>query len=212
VKFTVITAFPELIDEYCSKALLGKARERALVQIEALHLRDFADPPHFAIDDRPYGGGAGMVLRCEPIVKALRSLPSSGTKILLSAKGKPFTQKTAHRFLGEENIVLICGRYEGVDQRIADHYVDEEIRVGDFVLMGGEIAALSIIEATSRLVPGVLGNEASPEEESFENDEGVEYPQYTRPRTFEDHEVPEALLSGDHAKIKRWRSDQRKKS
>jgi tRNA (guanine37-N1)-methyltransferase len=211
MKFQVLSALPDLVEAYAREALLGRAQKQSLIQVAAVPLRKFSDPPHFQIDDQPFGGGPGMLLKCEPIVRALSSLDGPRHTVLLSAKGKKFDQVKAREFSKLPQLVLICGRYEGVDQRIADHYVDEEIRVGDFVMMGGELAALSIIEATARLIPGVLGNEDSPAEESFEGDaDFFEYPQYTRPRVFEGHEVPEVLLSGDHKKIQKWRESQRK--
>lgn len=211
MKFRVLTALPELIDSYASQALLGRAQKAGQLDVKSVALRDFAEPPHYQIDDHPFGGGPGMLLQCEPIVKALRSIEGEKHVVLLSAKGSAFTQIKAKEFSKKGQLVLICGRYEGVDQRIAEHYVDEEIRVGDFVLMGGELAALSIVEATARLIPGVLGNEISATEESFSDESSFEYPQYTRPRVFEGYEVPEVLLSGDHKKIELWRKAQRKK-
>ncbi|TVQ78127.1 MAG: tRNA (guanosine(37)-N1)-methyltransferase TrmD [Bradymonadales bacterium] len=214
MRITVLSALPDLITNYCQEALLGRAQREALVEINAVSLREFSDPPHYQIDDRPFGGGAGMLLRVEPIAKALQSMAKPNWKILLSAKGRSFQQEDAKRFAQLSHLVLICGRYEGVDQRVADHLVDEEVRVGDFVTMGGEPAALAILEAVVRLIPGALGNEESLAEESFSEseDSSLEYPQYTRPREFQGLKVPEVLVSGDHQAIRLWRESQKKKS
>lgn len=177
-------------------------------------LRDFADPPHFQVDDTPYGGGAGMVLKPEPLARAIekarQELPEAPV-ILLSASGKQFTQRKAHEFAAIPELILVCGRYEGVDQRVIDLLVDEEVSIGDYVLMGGEVAAMAIMEATIRLLDDVLGNPESLQQESFaESDLGaaLEGPQYTRPAMFRESPVPEVLLSGDHQKIAAWRTQQ----
>jgi len=208
MKFSVISVHPNLIKSFSKEALMKRAIQDGLIQLKSISLRDFASPPHYRVDDRPYGGGAGMVFKCEPVVRSLEKIdtPKLKTrKILLSAKGRRFTQASARRLSRYEHLIFICGRYEGVDERIAEHYVDEELRIGNYVLMGGELAACVMIEAISRLVPGVLGNQASLEEESFSLKNEKEYKQYTRPRVFEGHVVPEVLVSGHHSKIKEWR-------
>jgi tRNA (guanine37-N1)-methyltransferase len=203
-RYQVVTLFPELFD-VLSVGLLGKAREDGLIGFEIVSPREFTHDKHRSVDDAPYGGGSGMVLRPGPIVDAVEHLDPEhrSRRILLSPQGKPFTQADALRLVREPAILLVCGRYEGFDERIRAE-VDEELSLGDFVLLGGEIAALAVIEATARLIPGVLGNEASTEEESHRHGL-LEYPQYTRPWEFRDRSVPEILRSGHHAAIARWR-------
>lgn len=210
MQFVVISLFPELVNQFAKTGLLHRASERCLIEIQALHLRDFAEAPHFRVDDRPFGGGPGMILMVEPIAKALASLGAQdGTRrLLMSTRGKSFAQTDAERLAKCERLILICGRYEGVDQRVADYYVDEEFRVGESVLMGGEIPAFSIIESVARLKPGVLGNEESIQQESFSEEWNREFPQYTRPRNFEGHEVPEVLVSGHHRALEKWKREQ----
>lgn len=209
MRFSVLTLHPELFVPFSQEGLLGKAVARRLLNVSALQIRDFSDPPHFRVDDKPYGGGAGMVLKVDPIVRALRSLEDKPYVVVLAAKGKRFTQKTALRWLKHKHIALVCGRYEGIDERVTKHYADEEVRIGDFVMMGGEAAAMAIIETVGRLVPGVLGNQASLSEESFSPEVQKEYDQYTRPQSFEGHEVPSVLLSGNHRSIASHRKDQK---
>ena len=170
-------------------------------------LRDYTHDRHRQVDDVPYGGGAGMVLKPEPIFEAVRARSGRGPVILLSPQGEPLTQSVARELTGYADLYLICGRYEGVDERVALHLVDRELSIGDYVLTGGEIPALAVIDAVSRLVPGVLGSAESPIDESFAGPL-VEYPHYTRPPVFEGHKVPEVLLSGHHAEIERWRRAQ----
>ncbi len=179
-----------------------------------INIRDFSEPPHKRVDDKPYGGGPGMIMKVEPLVAALRSIekPKENVRrIVLSAKGKEFTQKMAKKWAKEEHLVLICGRYEGIDERVLDYYADEEVRIGNYVLMGGEVAAAVVIETVARLVPGVLGNPESLKDESFSSGTEREYIQYTRPPTFEGHEVPEILLKGNHSEIAKWRKQKKKK-
>lgn len=197
-----------------------------MIEVNAVNLRDFSDDTHGSVDDTPYGGGAGMVMKPEPIYKALEHLGALPTvpnqerpvkkienprrTVLLSPRGKQFDQRIAEEWSRLKEIVFVCGRYEGVDQRVADYMVDEEISVGPYVLAGGELGALVMIEAIARLIPGVIGNEGSLKEETFslEEGQGREYPQYTKPADFNGWQVPDILLSGDHKKIKEWRKGQ----
>lgn len=207
MRIDVITVFPELFAPFFSTSLLGKAIEAGRLQVGTTNLRDFGLGPHRSVDDEPYGGGAGMVMRPEPIFEAVGAVAgTSGHIVLLSARGKRFEQQDAARLARESHVVLICGRYEGVDERVADHLADEELSIGDYVLYGGEVAAMVVIEAVSRLLPGVLGNAESLRSESHA-DGLLEYPQYTRPASFRGWSVPEVLLSGDHAAVERWRRD-----
>lgn len=204
MRYGIVTLFPELF-EATQQGLLGKARNEGLIDVSVVNPRTFATDKHRSCDDTPCGGGSGMVLRPGPFVDAIESLDPSHTarRVMLTPQGKPFTQADARRLAAEAAIVLVCGRYEGFDERIRT-FVDEEISLGDFVLLGGEIAALAIIEATARLLPGVIGNEGSVVEESH-SDGVLEYPQYTRPIDFRGHVVPEILRGGNHAGIARWR-------
>jgi len=187
---------------------MARARKAGLLTIDAVQLRDFSEPPHHRVDDTPFGGGAGMVLQPGPIVKALREVCTSESYVVvMSARGAPLTQEKARELSKHKHLVLIAGRYEGIDQRVADFYAHEELRVGDFVLMGGEVAAACVMESVSRLVPGVLQNEDSIVHESFSHGDNIEAPQYTKPRDFEGHMVPEVLLKGNHAAIEEWRKN-----
>lgn len=210
-KFEIITIFPKIFDSYFGESIVKRAQKDLAVEIRVHDLRDWTSDKHRKVDDTPYGGGAGMVMKVEPIYKAVRSLISKPEKtrvILFSAKGKKYTQKDARRLLKYDNLILICGRYEGVDERVAKHVADEEISIGEYVLTGGEIPAMALVDSVTRLIPGVLGNPKSIEEESFsgkmEGDD-LEYPQYTKPEIFEGWKVPKILLSGDHGKIREWR-------
>jgi tRNA (guanine37-N1)-methyltransferase len=215
LRFSVLTIFPETLMAAFSSSLLGKARERGVVAIEAIDIRKFAVGPHLMTDDAPFGGGAGMVMKPEPIVAAIEAVlgaeAGAGAErrarvILLSPGGRRFSQEVAKELARERHIVLVCGRYEGVDDRVRTHFVDDEISIGDYVLGGGEAAAWVIVEAVLRLVPGVVGNAESILSESFA--EGlIEYPQFTRPRVFRGLDVPDVLLSGDHAAIAKWRRE-----
>lgn len=208
--FTVLTIFPEMIDAFMGIGMLRRALEKGLVSCSSVNIRDFAEGKHRITDDRPYGGGCGMVMKPEPISKAIQSVkqtaPSSKT-ILLSPQGLPFTQNHARYLATCEGLILVCGRYEGVDERICHDLIDEEISIGDFIMTGGELAAMSIIDTVIRLIPGVLGSADSANEDSFEK-QLLEYPQFTRPYSFEGQEVPSILLSGDHARIERWRLEE----
>jgi tRNA (guanine37-N1)-methyltransferase len=205
LRIDVFTIFPDLVDAYCQGSVLGRARARGLLELRVHDLRSAATDPRRSVDDAPFGGGAGMVLMPEPVfgaVEAVADLPRP--LLLLSPSGRRFDQAAAAELAAGSGFSLLCGRYEGVDQRVADHLVDGELSVGDVVLAGGEAAALVVIEAAARLVPGALGNEASTGEESFA-DGLLEYPQYTRPADFRGWEVPEVLRSGDHGRVARWR-------
>ncbi len=204
MRIDVLTIFPEYFSGVLSTSLLGKAIQRGTLDVRLHQLRDYTTDRHRTVDDTPYGGGHGMVMKIEPLVTALEAIaPQGARKILFSARGSRFTQEVAHRLAGEKSLTLVCGRYEGVDERIAA-YVDEQLCIGDYVLSGGEAAAAVVIDAVSRLVPGVIGNEGSLTEESFAS--GIlEYPQYTRPETFRGARVPNVLLSGNHAEVARWR-------
>jgi len=207
VEVAVLTLFPRLVAGPLGESLLGKAQEKGLLRVRVMDIREFAAGKHRVTDDVPYGGGAGMVMKPEPLVAAIEAaraaLPRARVA-LLSPQGRRFDQRKAEELAVCEQLVLVCGRYEGVDERVLA-YVDEELSLGDFVLQGGEVAALAVIEAAARLVPGVLGNEESAASESFAREMLLEGPQYTRPPEFRGAAVPEVLLSGDHARIARWR-------
>jgi len=206
----VLTLFPRMIAAPLEESILGKAREKGLLRVQVTDIREFADGKHRVTDDLPYGGGAGMVMKPEPLVAAIEAARQRGPGarvVLLSPQGPRFNQGKAQELAGHGALILVCGRYEGVDERVL-RWVDEELSLGDFVLTGGEIAALAVIDAMARLVPGVLGNELSAQSESFSGEGLLEGPQYTRPPEFRGLRVPEVLLSGDHEKIARWRQDQ----
>ena len=207
VKITVLTIFPGYFSSPLSVGVVGRAIEAGLLEIEMLDLRDHATGVHRAVDDAPYGGGAGMVMMIEPLAKALEPLADT-TRVLMTPVGVQLDQAMLDRFAGIDHLTLVCGRYEGVDERVVEHFIDEEVSVGDFVLPGGEAAALSIIEGVARLVPGALGNDQSTEDESF-RDSLLGHPHYTRPAVYRGWEVPEVLLSGDHARIEAWKAEQR---
>jgi len=207
--FDILTLFPDMLLGPLQESILGKAVARGLVEINIVNIRDYATDKHQTTDDRPYGGGSGMVMKPEPLVRAIRQRRTTGPParaILLSPQGRTFTQALARELQAEGRLILICGRYEGVDERVRA-YVDDEISIGDYVLTGGELAALVVVDAVSRLIPGVLGNEGATEEESFTGFL-LEYPQYTRPVEFEGKRAPQILLSGNHGAIKRWRRQQ----
>ena len=208
--FDIVTIFPHFFDSSLKDGVVRRAIEADILKVRTVNLRDFTTDRHRTTDDRPFGGGEGMVMKPEPIYKVLDVLkkePPEARVILLSPRGKLLDQALAGELAQLQRLILVCGRYEGVDERIREHCVDIELSVGDYVLSGGEIAALVVIEAVSRLIPGVLGCESSAEKDSF-SDGLLEFPQYTRPRVFNDWEVPEVLLSGDHAKIAKWRREQ----
>ena len=211
MNFTFISLFPEIIKSSLNESITKRAIEKSLISFETINPRDYLKPKE-RIDDKVYGGGPGMLLKSEPLMKAIDDATSkvdrSESKIIyLSPKGKPFTQETAETLALEKNIIFICGRYEGIDQRIIDHYVDDEISIGDYVLSGGELPALVVFDAIVRNIEGVLGDDASLEQESFSGGL-LEYPQYTRPEKMKLGDVPEELLSGNHAVIEQWRKKQ----
>ncbi|OGH66571.1 MAG: tRNA (guanosine(37)-N1)-methyltransferase TrmD [Candidatus Magasanikbacteria bacterium RIFCSPHIGHO2_02_FULL_41_13] len=227
MKFNIITIFPDIIEGYFKETILARARKNKIIDLNVVYLRDFAEDKHQKVDDTPYGGGAGMVMKPEPLYKALNSLdaipfgktPALGKlkkifngdikkkkrTILMSPRGRQFDQRIAEEWSKYSELTFICGRYEGVDQRVVDHMIDEEISIGPYVLAGGELGALVIAEAVSRLIPGVLGNEDSLKEETHNTDIEGEYPHYTKPADFKGYKVPPVLLSGDHQKIAQWR-------
>ncbi len=204
--FDVLTLFPEVIEAYCSASILGRARRRGLITVRPLNIRDFARDRHRSVDDAPYGGGDGMVMMAEPVVAALESLEPDppGPVILLTPQGRTLDQGLVRELAGQERLILLCGRYEGIDERVRRLKVDRELSLGDYVLSGGELAALALVDAVSRLLPGVLGGAASAASDSF-MDGLLEHPHYTRPARFRGLEVPPVLLSGNHAAIARWR-------
>jgi tRNA (guanine37-N1)-methyltransferase len=205
--FEILTLFPGLFPGPLSSGVTGRGMAAGLISLRIHNLRDFTHDRHRQVDDMPYGGGAGMVLKPEPIFEAVRARDGKGPVILLSPQGRLLSHGTVRQLAGHEDLYLICGRYEGVDERVADHLVDDQISIGDYVLTGGELPAMVVIDAVSRLISGVLGSEESPRDESFAS-YLLEYPHYTRPPVFEGHAVPEVLLSGHHAEIERWRREQ----
>ena len=207
MKVNVLTLFPEFFTSPLETSLVGKAIVDGHLDVTLNNPRDYATGVHRQVDDAPYGGGAGMVMMVEPLAAALE--PFEGThRVFFTPAGAPLTQATLDRFAAMDEITMVCGRYEGVDERVVEHLIDEEISLGDFVLLGGEVAALAVIEGVTRLIPGVVGNPDSTEHESFRHGQ-LEEPQYTRPAEFRGWQVPEVLLSGDHGRIAAWRADQR---
>ena len=208
MRIDVFTIFAAMVDDFASQSLMGKARERGLLDVRVHDLRAGANDPHRSVDDSPYGGGAGMVLMPEPLFAAVESVDPPRPLLLLGPGGRRLDQATAHELAAErEGFSLLCGRYEGVDQRVRDHLVDDELSIGDYVLGGGEVAAMVVLEVVARLIPGVMGNDQSATDESF-SDGLLEYPQYTRPAEFRGWPVPAVLTSGDHGKVARWRRAQ----
>lgn len=208
MRFSVVTIFPEMVETYLGYSILKRALRAGAISVNVHNLRDYAFDKHHTVDDYPYGGGSGMVMKPEPFFMAVETLWPEREKrkvILLSPKGEPFSQDTAARLSRDEReIVFLCGRYEAIDERVRECLVDEEISIGDYVLTGGELPALVIIDAVSRLIPGVLGDPSSAEEESFSSGL-LDYPHFTRPEIFRDMAVPGVLLSGNHEAIRRWR-------
>lgn len=203
----VLTVFPEIFPGFLGYSLTGKALEEKKWQIEAINIRDYAEDKHKSVDDTPCGGGAGMIMRADILGKAIEANYQGGRIIYMSPRGKTLTQKLSHELSKEENITIICGRFEGIDERIIEEYNVEEVSIGDYILTGGEQAAQIMLDAVVRLLPGVLGNVDSLSEESFE-DNLLEHPQYTRPINWEGLEVPAVLLSGHHGNIAKWRKEQ----
>lgn len=207
MKVDILTPFPEMADSILSASILARARQSGIVNVSMRNLRDWTTDRHRSTDDTPYGGGPGMVMKIEPIAKALSELRGEKTRVVfLSPQGQLFKQKAARRLSGEEHLIFLCGHYEGVDQRVSDHLVDEEISIGDYILTNGVLPALVVLDAVVRLLPGALGDSLSAEQESFETGM-LDFPQYTRPASFQGWEVPSVLLSGDHAKIQNWRRE-----
>jgi len=207
MRIDVLTLFPGFFSGFLESSLLGKAIEKGLVRIDVHQIRDWSTDKHRTVDDTPYGGGHGMVMKVEPLVAALEAVSKPGARrLLLSARGPRLTQRHVRELAALPHLVVLCGRYEGVDERVTA-FIDEEICIGDYVLSGGEAGAVVLIDAVSRLVPGVLGNPESLTTESFSEDL-LEYPQYTRPETFRGRGVPDILLSGNHAAIDKWRHEQ----
>ena len=219
--FNIITIFPEIFSSYFSESIIKRALDNEKIKINIIDLREYTEDKHKTVDDAPYGGGAGMLMKVEPLYKALCALEPKiknleSRKVLLSAKGRTWKQDVAREFSGFDEITMICGRYEGVDERIME-FVDEEISVGDYILTGGELGAMVMIDSISRLLPGVLGNDESSVSESHTEEGVLEYPQYTRPKIFVDkkgkeHKVPDVLLSGNHKEIEKWREEMKRRN
>ncbi len=210
MRFDVFTLFPEMFSAYLDESILKRAREAGLLEVGLHNIRDYTADKHHTTDDEPYGGGGGMVMKPEPIFAAVESVlgaPPSCPVIMLTPQGRLFTQQVAVELAGSDHLALLCGRYEGVDERVRQHLVTDEISLGDFVLTGGELPALAIIDAVTRLIPGVLGDPEAPQKDSHASGL-LEYPHYTRPQEFRGWEVPEVLRSGNHAEIERWRQEQ----
>jgi len=211
MRFDILTIFPKVFDAYLNESILKRAQKKKLVSFHAHDLRDYTADKHRTVDGRPYGGGVGMVMKVEPIYTSLRKLPKMKMRrvLLMSAKGKTFTEADAQRLSKYKQIVIVCPRYEGVDERVVD-YIDEEVSIGNYVLTGGELPAMVIVDAVTRLLPGVLGKDESSRDESHSEEGVLEYPQYTRPEVFRKKRVPKELLSGHHKDIAAWRKKMKK--
>ncbi|MFQ5807443.1 MAG: tRNA (guanosine(37)-N1)-methyltransferase TrmD [Phycisphaerae bacterium] len=211
MRIDVLTLFPEVMQPYLTASILGRAQSAGIVEIRTHQLRDYTRDTHRKVDDRPFGGGPGMVLSCQPVCDAVEAIEAMDARralrVLFTPQGPRFTQRTASRFASCERLFLICGHYEGFDERIVELLEPEEVSLGDFIVTGGEIAALAVIDSVVRLLPGALGNENATGSESFQDGQ-LEYPQYTRPRAFRGLQVPDVLLSGNHADIEAWRRSQ----
>ncbi|MBN1930937.1 MAG: tRNA (guanosine(37)-N1)-methyltransferase TrmD [Desulfobacterales bacterium] len=207
MNFIVLTIFPELFDPFWEYGIISRAIKRNKINVSAVNIRDFAAGKHRVTDDRPYGGGCGMVMKAEPLASAIRAAKitnSSAKTVLLTPQGRTFKQNLAREFASHKGLILVCGRYEGVDERICEEFIDYEISIGDYILTGGELAAMVIIEAVTRMVPGTLGGVDSAGKDTF-SDNLLEHAHYTRPRSLEGEDVPEVLLSGNHKAIEKWR-------
>ena len=207
MNFIALTIFPEMFSPFWEHGIIRRAINRNKIRVSAIDIRNYAEGKHRVTDDRPYGGGCGMVMKPEPLAAAIRAATEKAPlakKILLTPQGRRFDSGIAHELSSSDGLILICGRYEGVDERICLDFIDDEISIGDYVLTGGELAAMVIIDAVARLIPGILGGKESAEKDSF-SDSVLKYAQYTRPRSFEGHDVPAILLSGDHKNIEKWR-------
>lgn len=211
MQFYIMTLFPEMVMQGLSTSIIGRAVNKGLLSIEAVNIRDYAFNKHSSVDDYPYGGGAGMLMQAEPVYQCYRALEEKMNKkprvVYLSPQGKTFNQTMAEEFAQEEEMVFLCGHYEGIDERVLEEIVTDYVSIGDYVLTGGELPAMIMVDAISRLVPGVLHNDVSAEFESFQ-DNLLEYPQYSRPEMWHDKKVPEVLMSGHHANIEKWRREQ----
>lgn len=211
MKIDIITIFPEMFAGPFNTSMIKKAQEKKLVEINIHNLRDWAKDKHKTVDDNPYGGGPGMIMMIEPIEKALAELKTKNNQtVLLSAKGKLFSQERAQQLSVYKHLILLCGHYEDVDQRVVDNLIDEEISIGNYVLTGGEIPAMVVADSVARLIPGVLGADEGLKEESHSTPGYIEYPQYTRPDNYKGWKVPDVLLSGNHAEINKWRKEMSK--
>lgn len=208
MRIDVFSLFPRLVDDFCSQSLLGRARQQRIVDLRCHDLREHTTDVHHTVDDSPFGGGAGMVMMADPIFQSVERAEAPRPLLLLSPGGRKFDQEMADRLSKLDGFSLLCGRYEGVDHRVVEHLVDHEVSIGDVVLAGGEVGACLIIEAVTRLLPGVMGNDTSSITESFGESGLLEEPQFTRPAEYRGWSVPEVLRSGDHAKIERWRRAQ----
>lgn len=213
MNFHVLTLFPQMIMDGCKTSIIGRAMEKGLISIDAVDIRDFSTNKHMKVDDYPYGGGAGMLMQAEPVYRAYVSVEEKLVSrkrprvVYVTPQGTPFTQKMAEEFAEEEDLIFLCGHYEGIDERVLEMVVTDYVTIGDYVLTGGELPAMVMIDAISRLVPGVLNNDVSAEFESYQ-DNLLEYPQYSRPEVFMEKRVPEVLLSGHHGNIAKWRREQ----
>ena len=211
MRFYIMTLFPDMVTDGLHTSIIGRAQAKGLLSIEAVNIRDYAFNKHNSVDDYPYGGGAGMLMQAEPVYQAYEAVKERIGKtprvVYLSPQGQTFNQKMAEEFAREEELVLLCGHYEGIDERVLEEIVTDYVSIGDYVLTGGELPAMIMVDAISRLVPGVLHNDVSAEFESFQ-DNLLEYPQYSRPETWHDKKVPEVLLSGHHANVEKWRRRQ----
>lgn len=205
--FNVLTLFPEMFEGFLKASIIGRSIENNLLDVNLINIRDFSEDKHKSVDDAPYGGGPGMVMTPQPLRDAIQSVNQDSHIVFLTPKGQPLDQKKVIDLSNQENITLICGHYEGIDQRIIDTYVDEEISIGDYVLTGGELGAMVVVDSVTRLLPGVLGDEDSYKEDSHYNGL-LDHPHYTRPQSFDGKEVPKVLLSGHHEKIEQWRLEQ----
>lgn len=213
MQIDILTIFPQIFDSYFSESIIKRAKKKALLDIKVHDIRDFARDKHKTVDDRPYGGGPGMILKIEPMFRCLKSIKrqKKSKVIILTPGGKTFDQKMARNLSKIDQLILICGRYEGFDERVMK-FADLQISIGDYVLTGGEIPAMVMVDAVTRLIPGVLGNKDSTKEETFsQSKDYIEYPQYTRPEIFKGMKVPKVLLSGHHQKIKKWRAKYQKR-
>ncbi len=207
IEFHLISIFPDMFEPVLNESILKRAREKEILKVFVHDLRDYTKDRHRLTDDYTYGGGSGMLMKPEPLAEAIESVKKKAPDarvLLMTPQGEPFDQKKAEELSALERSILVCGRYEGIDERIRQYYVDEEVSIGDFVVTGGELPAMAVVDAVARLVPGVLGDENSSLEESF-SEPLLEYPQYTRPENFKGHVVPQVLLSGHHEKIRKWR-------